>query len=35
METLYAWATPVVAAPTVRQGKGRSLEKAEEAKAGL
>jgi hypothetical protein len=35
MERLRTWATRVVVAPTVRQGKSRSTEKAEKAKAGL
>jgi len=35
MEKLRAWATPVVVAPTARQGSGGSIEKAEEAKAGV
>jgi hypothetical protein len=35
MEKLRAWATPFVVAPTVRQGRRRSLEKTEEAKAGV
>jgi hypothetical protein len=35
METLPFRATPFVAAPTVRRGSGGSLEKTEEAKAGL
>jgi hypothetical protein len=34
METLLAWATPVVVAPTVRQGGRSSLGMTEEAKAG-
>jgi hypothetical protein len=33
METLLLWATRVVATPTVRQGSGGSIEKAEKAKA--
>jgi hypothetical protein len=35
METLYLRATPFVAAPTARQGSGASIEKTEEANAGL
>jgi len=35
METLSLRATPFVAAPTARQGSGGSIEKTEEAKAGL
>jgi hypothetical protein len=35
MEKLRIGAKRVVAAPTARQGKGRSIEKAEKAKAGL
>jgi len=35
METLLLRATRFVAAPTVRQGSGGSIEKAEKAKAGL
>jgi len=35
METLFVRATPFVAAPTARQGGGRSMEKTEEAKAGV
>jgi hypothetical protein len=35
METLILRATPVVAAPTARQGSGDSFEKTEEAKAGV
>jgi len=35
METLLLRATPFVAAPTTRQGSGGSMEKTEEAKAGL
>jgi len=35
MERLLLWATRWVAAPTVRQGSGESIEKAEKAKAGL
>jgi hypothetical protein len=35
METLLLRATPFVAAPTARQGSGASMEKTEEAKAGL
>ena len=35
METLYLRATPFVAAPTARQGGGASIEKTEEAKAGV
>jgi hypothetical protein len=34
-ETLNLWATLFVAAPTARQGSGGSMEKTEEAKAGL
>ena len=34
MERLRTWATLVVVAPTVRQGKRHSIEKAENAKAG-
>jgi len=34
MEKLSLRATPFVAAPTVRQGSGNSLEKTEQAKAG-
>jgi hypothetical protein len=33
MERLYFRATPLVAAQTVRQGGGSSIEKTEEAKA--
>jgi hypothetical protein len=35
METLYVRATPFVATPTARQGSGNSIEKAEEANAGV
>jgi len=35
MEKLLLRATPFVAAPTARQGSGDSLEKTEEAKAGV
>jgi hypothetical protein len=35
MERLLIRATRWVAAPTVRQGSGDSIEKAEKAKAGL
>jgi len=35
METLKLRATPFVVAPTARQGSGASMEKTEEAKAGL
>ena len=35
MERLYLRATPFVATPTARQGSGASMEKTEEAKAGL
>jgi hypothetical protein len=35
METLYIRATPFVAAPTARQGSGDSMEKTEEANAGV
>jgi hypothetical protein len=35
METLSLWATLFVAAPTARQGSGGSLERTEEAKAGV
>jgi hypothetical protein len=35
METLWLRATPVVAAPTARQGSGDSMEKTEEANAGV
>jgi len=35
METLLFRATRFVAAPTARQGSGASMEKTEEAKAGL
>jgi hypothetical protein len=35
METLSFRATPVVAAPTARQGSGNSLEKTEKAKASV
>jgi len=35
METLYLRATLFVATPTARQGSGASMEKTEEAKAGL
>jgi len=35
METLLLRATPVVVTPTARQGSGGSIEKAEEAKAGV
>jgi len=35
METLLLQATWFVATPTVRQGSGDSIEKAEKAKAGL
>jgi hypothetical protein len=35
METLYLRATLFVAAPTARRGSGASMEKTEEAKAGL
>jgi hypothetical protein len=35
METLYLRSTRFVAAPTARQGSGASMEKAEEAKAGV
>jgi len=34
-ETLYLRATPFVATPTARPGSGASMEKTEEAKAGL
>ena len=34
MEKLLSWATRVVVSPTARQGKRRSIEKAEKAKAG-
>jgi hypothetical protein len=35
METLPVWTTPFVVAPTARQGGRRSIEKTEEAKAGV
>jgi hypothetical protein len=35
METLSFRATPFVAAPTARPGSGNSLEKTEEANAGV
>jgi hypothetical protein len=35
METLYLRATPFVATPTARQGSGGSMEKTEEANAGV
>ncbi len=35
MEKLYARATRFVAAPTARHGSGASMEKTEEAKAGV
>ena len=35
MEKLPSWATLFVVAPTVRQGSRRSVEKTEEAKAGV
>jgi len=35
METLSLRATPFVTAPTARQGSGDSMEKTEEAKAGV
>jgi len=35
METLYLRATLFVAAPTARQGSGASMEKTEEANAGV
>jgi len=35
METLKFRATPFVAAPTARRGSGFSMEKTEEAKAGV
>jgi hypothetical protein len=35
METLLLWATRFVAAPTARQGSGDSMEKTEEANAGV
>jgi len=35
MERLLLRATPFVATPTARQGSGGSMEKTEEAKAGL
>jgi hypothetical protein len=35
METLRLRATPVVAAPTARRGSGGSIERTEEAKAGV
>jgi len=35
MEKLYLRATRFVATPTARQGSGASMEKTEEAKAGL
>jgi len=35
METLYLRATPFVAAPTARQGSGASIERIEEANAGV
>jgi len=35
METLLLRATPFVAAPTARPASGGSIEKTEEAKAGL
>jgi hypothetical protein len=35
MEKLSARATPFVVAPTARQGSGSSMEKTEEAKAGV
>src|SRR3974390_1297574 len=35
MEKRRTWATRVVVTPTVREGRKRRMEKAEEAKAGL
>jgi hypothetical protein len=35
METLFLRATPFVVAPTARPGSGASIEKAEQAKAGV
>jgi hypothetical protein len=35
METLFVWATLFVAAPTARPGSRDSIEKTEEAKAGM
>jgi len=35
METLLAWTTPFVVTPTARQGSRHSMEKTEEAKAGV
>jgi hypothetical protein len=35
MEKLRTWTTLFVAAPTARQGSRRSLEKTEEANAGV
>jgi hypothetical protein len=35
MEKLRTWATRVVVAPTARQGKRRSMQKAEKTEAGL
>jgi len=35
MEKLPAQATPFVVAPTARQGSGSSMERTEEAKAGV
>jgi hypothetical protein len=35
METLKSRATPVVATSTARQGRGLSIEKAEEANASV
>jgi hypothetical protein len=35
METLYLRATPFVATPTARPGSGASMEKTEEANAGV
>jgi hypothetical protein len=35
METLSAWTTLFVATPTARRGSRRSIEKTEEANAGV
>jgi hypothetical protein len=35
MEKLPAWATPFVVTPTARQGSRSSMERTEEAKAGM
>jgi hypothetical protein len=35
METLFVWATLFVATPTARPGSRDSIEKTEEAKAGV